>query len=131
MLKFRHLLEANGLTRQIFDIINRHLAGKGLIKREEAIGDATLIAAPPSTENQDKQRDPEMHHSKKGSSWHFGMKAYISVHATSRVVRTFIWMAGNLAILTRSRELDQIGGRTDDVRCYRRQASRLRAPRSR
>jgi len=59
LLKFRHLLEANGLTRQIFDTINGHLADKGLMMREGTIVDATLIAAPPSTKNKDGKRDPE------------------------------------------------------------------------
>jgi IS5 family transposase len=58
LLKFRHLLEANGLTRQIFDMINGHLAAKGLMMREGTIVDATLIAAPPSTKNKDGKRDP-------------------------------------------------------------------------
>jgi IS5 family transposase len=61
LLKFRHLLEAQQLTRQIFDAINGHLAEKGLMMREGTIVDATLIAAPPSTKNKDGKRDPEMH----------------------------------------------------------------------
>lgn len=65
MLKFHHLLETNGLTRQIFETINGHLAEKGLMKREGTIVDATLIAAPPSTKNKDGKRDPEMHQSKR------------------------------------------------------------------
>ena len=56
--KFRNLLEAHDLTRQIFETINPHLAAQGLMMREGRIVDATLIAAPPSTKNQDKQRDP-------------------------------------------------------------------------
>lgn len=67
LLKFRHLLEANGLTKKIFDTINGHLAEKGLMMREGTIVDATLIAAPPSTKNKDGKRDPEMHQSKKGN----------------------------------------------------------------
>ena len=67
LLKFRHLLEANELTRKIFDSINAHLAEKGLMMREGTIVDATLIAAPPSTKNKDGKRDPEMHQSKKGN----------------------------------------------------------------
>ena len=58
LLKFRHLLEANGLTRQIFDTINGHLAEKGLMMREGTIVDATLIAAPPSTKNKDRVIPP-------------------------------------------------------------------------
>jgi len=75
LLKFRRLLEKYNLTRRIFDEINTHLASKGLMMREGTIVDATLIAAPPSTKNRDEKRDPEMHQSKKGKTWHFGMKA--------------------------------------------------------
>ena len=81
--KFRQLLEAHDLTRQIFDTINAHLAAQGLMMREGTIVDATLIAAPPSTKNSDKQRDPEMHQSKKGNAWHFGMKAHVGVDTAS------------------------------------------------
>ena len=70
LLKFRHLLEAKGLTQKIFEAINAHLAAKGLMMREGTIVDATLIAAPPSTKNKDGERDPEMHQSKKGNDWH-------------------------------------------------------------
>ena len=97
LLKFRHLLEANGLTRQIFDTINEHLAEKGLMMREGTIVDAPLIAAPPSTKNKDGKRDPEMHQSKKGNDWHFGMKAHVGVDATSGLVHTVIGTAGNVA----------------------------------
>jgi IS5 family transposase len=79
LLKFRHLLESKESTRQIFDAINRHLAEKGLMMREGTIVDATLIAAPPSTKNKDGKRDPEMHQSKKGNDWHFGMKAHVAL----------------------------------------------------
>ena len=83
LLKCRHLLEANGLTRQIFDTINGHLAEKGLMMREGTIVDSTLIAAPSSTKNKDGKRDPEIHPSKKGNEWHFGMKAHVGVDAAS------------------------------------------------
>ena len=105
LLKFRHLLEANGLTRQIFDTINGHLAEKGLMMREGTIVDATLIAAPPSTKNKDGKRDPEMHQSKKGNDWHFGMKAHIGVDATSGLVHTVIGTAGNVADVTQAHAL--------------------------
>jgi len=82
LLKFRRLLETHGLTRKIFEAINAHLAEQGLILREGTIVDATLIAAPPSTKNKAKARDPEMHQTKKGNNWHFGMKAHIGVDAT-------------------------------------------------
>ena len=102
LLKFRHLLEANGLTRQIFDTINEHLAEKGLMMREGTIVDAPLIAAPPSTKNKDGKRDPEMHQSKKGKDWHFGMKAHVGVDATSCLLHTVIGTAGNVADVTQA-----------------------------
>ena len=105
LLKFRRLLEANELTRKIFDTINGHLAEKGLMMREGTIVDATLIAAPPSTKNKDKQRDPEMHQSKKGNDWHFGMKAHVGVDATSGLVHTVIGTAGNVADVTQAHAL--------------------------
>ncbi len=72
LLKFRRLLETNGLTERIFQTIRQHLANKGLMMREGTIVDASLIAAPPSTKNRDKQRDPDMHQTKKGNQWYFG-----------------------------------------------------------
>jgi len=105
LLKYRHLLEANGLTRQIFDTINGHLAEKGLMMREGTIVDATLIAAPPATKNKDGKRDPEMHQSKKGNDWHFGMKAHIGVDAASGLVRTVVGTAGNVADVTQAHAL--------------------------
>ena len=105
LLKFRHLLEAKDLTRQIFDTINRHLAEKGLMMREGTIVDATLIAAPPSTKNKDGKRDPEMHQSKKGNDWHFGMKAHIGVDAASGLVHTVVGTAGNVSDMTQAHAL--------------------------
>ena len=105
LLKFRRLLEANELTRKIFDSINAHLAEKGLMMREGTIVDATLIAAPPSTKNKDKKRDPEMHQSKKGNDWHFGMKAHIGVDAASGLVHTVVGTAGNVADVTQAHAL--------------------------
>ena len=105
LLKFRRLLETNELTRKIFDTINGHLADKGLMMREGTIVDATLIAAPPSTKNKDKKRDPEMHQSKKGNDWHFGMKAHIGVDATSGLVHTVIGTAGNVGDVTQAHAL--------------------------
>jgi transposase, IS5 family len=83
LLKFRRLLEANGLTQGIFTAISTHLAQKGLLLKEGTVVDATIIAAPSSTKNQDGKRDPEMHQTKKGNQWHFGMKAHIGVDAES------------------------------------------------
>ena len=71
LLKFPHLLEANGLTQKIFEAINAQLAAKELMMREVVIVDATLTAAPPSTKNKVGERDPDMHQSKKA---HFGLQ---------------------------------------------------------
>ena len=73
--------------------------------REGTIVDATLIAAPPSTKNKDKTRDPDMHQSKKGNDWHFGMKAHIGVDAASGLVHTVIGTAGNVSDVTQAHAL--------------------------
>ncbi len=105
LLNFRHLLEQHQLTESIFNAINGHLAEKGLLLREGTIIDATLIAAPPSTKNKDGQRDPEMHQSKKGKQWYFGMKAHIGVDAQSGLVHTVIGTAGNVSDITQAQAL--------------------------
>ena len=71
LLGFRHLLEEHDLTRQLFAEINTLLAERGAFLREGTIVDATIIAAAPSTKNKAKERDPEMHQTKKGNAWHF------------------------------------------------------------
>jgi len=105
LLKFRRLLEKHNLTRRIFDEINGHLASKGLMMREGTIVDATLIAAPPSTKNRDERRDPEMHQSKKGKNWFFGMKAHIGVDAKSGLAHTLVTTAGNVSDVTQTHKL--------------------------
>lgn len=105
LLNFRHLLESHELTESIFNTINGHLAEKGLLLREGTIVDATLIAAPPSTKNKDGKRDPEMHQSKKGKQWYFGMKAHIGVDAQSGLVHTVIGTAGHVSDVTQAQAL--------------------------
>ena len=73
--------------------------------REGTIVDAILIAAPPSTKNKDGKHDPEMHQSKKGNDWHFGMKAHIGVDAASGLVHTVIGTAGNVSDVTQAHAL--------------------------
>ena len=97
LLKFRHLLEQHALTRAIFETINAHLAERGLIMREGTIVDATFIAAPPSTKNKAKARDPEMRQAKKGNNWHFGMKAHIGVDSKSGLVHTVVGTPANIS----------------------------------
>ena len=75
LLKFRRLLETHDLCKGLFTAINADLTARGLLLREGTLVDATLIAAPSSTKNQKKQRDPEMHQTRKGNQWYFGMKA--------------------------------------------------------
>jgi transposase, IS5 family len=105
LLKFRHLLERHQLTESLFNAINAHLAEKGLLLREGTIVDATLIAAPPSTKNQTGKRDPEMHQSKKGNQWYFGMKAHIGVDADSGLVHTIIGTAGHVSDISQAQAL--------------------------
>lgn len=88
LLKFRHWLERHDLTRALFDDVAVMLEERGLLMRQGTIVDATIIAAPPSTKNKSKSRDPEMHQTKKGNQWHFGMKAHIGVDADSGLVHT-------------------------------------------
>ena len=95
--RFRHLLEAHDLGRQLFDEVQRHLAAKGLKVATGTIVDATIINAPSSTKNADKARDPEMHQTKKGNQWHFGMKAHIGVDVASGVVHSLTGTAANAA----------------------------------
>jgi IS5 family transposase len=113
LLKFRHLLEQHGLMRKVFEVISGHLAEKGLLLREGTIVDATLIAAPPSTKNREKARDPEMHQSKKGNQWYFGMKAHIGVDADSGLVHTVVGTAGNVADVSQTHAL--LHGEETDV----------------
>src|SRR5690349_17412581 len=88
ILRFRHLLEEHKLAEQMLGTVNELLLDKGLMLKAGTVVDATLIAAPSSTKNQSGERDPEMHQTKKGNQWHFGMKAHIGVDADSGLVHT-------------------------------------------
>lgn len=88
ILNFRRLLETNELAPEILARVNAYLARKGLLLKRGSIVDATIIAAPSSTKNAEGERDPEMHQTKKGNQWHFGMKAHIGVDADSGLVHT-------------------------------------------
>ena len=102
LLKFRRLLEAHQLTERIFAAINVHLAARGLLLREGTVVDATIIAAPSSTKNHSGQRDPEMHQTKKGNQWYFGMKAHIGVDAESGLTHTVVTTAANVSDITQA-----------------------------
>ena len=96
ILRFRHLLERHKLADQILSIVNDLLSAKGLLLKAGTVVDATLIAAPSSTKNREGTRDPDMHQSKKGNQWFFGMKAHIGVDAESGLVHTVQGTAGNV-----------------------------------
>jgi IS5 family transposase len=105
LLKFRRLLEQHALTRAIFDEVNAHLSERGLLMRQGTVVDATIIAAPSSTKNEDKARDPEMHQTKKGNQWHFGMKMHIGVDAQSGLIHSVHTTAANEADVAHAHEL--------------------------
>jgi len=80
LMGFRHLLEANDLPQAMLVEVNAMLIERGLLMMSKGtLVDATLIAAPSSTKNQEHARDPEMHQVKKGNEWYFGMKAHVGV----------------------------------------------------
>ncbi|EOJ9651330.1 transposase, partial [Enterobacter roggenkampii] len=83
------------LARQLFKTINRWLAEAGVMMTQGTLVDATIIEAPSSTKNKEQQRDPEMHQTKKGNQWHFGMKAHIGVDAKSGLTHSLVTTAAN------------------------------------
>src|SRR5205814_7980174 len=88
--RFRHLLEKHDLGRRLFDEVQRHLAAQGLKVATGTIVDATIISAPSSTKNTDKARDPEMHQTKKGNQWYFGMKAHVGVDSRTKLIHAAV-----------------------------------------
>ncbi|MEN9832567.1 MAG: hypothetical protein RLZZ487_2172 [Pseudomonadota bacterium] len=105
ILRFRHLLEEHQLAQQFLQTINALLSDKGLMLKEGTAVDATLIAAPSSTKNSTGTRDPEMHQTKKGNQWYFGMKAHIGVDADSGLVHTVVGTAANVNDVTQAHKL--------------------------
>ncbi|WDK51469.1 IS5 family transposase [Xanthomonas campestris pv. campestris] len=113
ILNFRRLLETHGLAARMLEAVNAHLARKGQSLRSGTIVDATLIAAPSSTKNADHARDPEMHQTKKGNQWYFGMKAHIGVDEFSGLVHHVHCTAANDADVTVTHAL--LHGKEDSV----------------
>ncbi len=105
LLKFRRLLETHDLCKGLFAAINADLAARGLLLREGTLVDATLIAAPSSTKNEKRERDPQMHQTRKGNQWYFGMKAHIGADRDSKFVHTLKVTAANVADITQTAEL--------------------------
>ncbi len=100
ILRFRHRLEKHELAGQLLATVNAVLEDKGLLLRQGTIVDATLISAPSSTKNETGTRDPEMHQTKKGNQWYFGMKAHIGVDAESGLTHTVQGTAANVNDVT-------------------------------
>lgn len=96
LLKFRHLLEEHKIGEKIFADVNARLEKAGLIMHGGTIVDATIIAAPSSTKNKSGKRDEEMHQTKKGNQWYFGMKVHAGVDAGSGYVHTITGTAANV-----------------------------------
>ncbi len=105
LLKFRHQLEQHDLSAAIFAKINTHLTAQGLLMREGTLVDATIIHAPASTKNQARCRDPQMHQTKKGNQWYFGMKAHIGTDCDSSLVHTVVSTAANVSDISKVTEL--------------------------
>ena len=113
ILRFRHLLEKHALAEQMLAAVNAVLDAKGLLLKEGTAVDATIIAAPSSTKNSTSTRDPEMHQTKKGNQWYFGMKMHIGVDADSGLVHTAVGTAANAHDVTQAHKL--LHGQERDV----------------
>lgn len=94
--RFRHLLESHNLGSKIFETVNKHLAESGIRVSKGTIVDATIIAAPSSTKNAAKERDPEMHQTKKGNQWYFGMKLHVGVDTKEKIIHSIATTAANV-----------------------------------
>lgn len=105
ILNFRHLLEKHDLSTRLLQTVNALLVDKGLMLRKGTIVDATIIEAPSSTKNSTGTRDPEMHQTKKGNQWHFGMKAHVGSDAESGLVHSVEGTAANTHDVTMAHTL--------------------------
>jgi len=114
ILNFRRLLEKHELAAGILAVINGYLGDRGLSLRQGTIVDATLIHAPSSTKNKDGKRDPEMHQTKKGNQYYFGMKAHIGVDEESGLVHSVVGTAANVADVT---QVDKLLHGVENVVC--------------
>ncbi len=114
ILNFRRLLEKHELATGILAVINGYLGDRGLPLRQGTIVDATLINAPSSTKNKEGKRDPEMHQTKKGNQYYFGMKAHIGVDDESGLVHSVVGTAANVADVT---QVDKLLHGEENVVC--------------
>jgi len=95
--KFRHLLEEHGLGGEMLETVNLHLQSQGVRITTGTIVDATIIHAPSSTKNRDEKRDPEMHQTKKGKQWYFGMKAHVGVDSKMKIIHSAVVTPAHVA----------------------------------
>jgi IS5 family transposase len=105
LLQFRHLLEKHALTKKVFEAINVKLSAAGLMMRGGTIADATMLAASPAVKNKAQARDPEMHQTKQGNPWYFGMKAHIGVDAERGLVHTVVGTEANVGDVTQTTQV--------------------------
>jgi transposase, IS5 family len=98
--KFRHLLEEHQLGGQMLEAVNLHLQSRGVRITTGTIVDATIIHAPSSTKNREQQRDPEMHQTRKGKQWYFGMKAHVGVDSKTKLIHTALVTPAHVADAT-------------------------------
>jgi len=105
LCKFRKMLVDNNIAKTLFDAINKCLEQHGHIMRGGTIVDATIIEAPKSTKNSTKTRGPEMHQTKKGNQWHFGMKTHIGVDAGTGYIHTVTATPANVHDITEAYKL--------------------------
>lgn len=103
IMNFRQLLEQRQLARQCFDSVNQWLSEAGIMMKQGSLVNATIIEAPSSTKNKREQRDPEMHQTKKGNQWYFGLKAHIGVDAKSGLTHSLETTSAN------EHDLNQVG----------------------
>jgi IS5 family transposase len=96
ILKFRHLLEAKNMGAELLQLVNSYLDENGLKVSRGTIVDASIINAPSSTKNRDQARDPDMHQTRKGNQWYFGMKLHIGVDSKTKLVHSAVATAANV-----------------------------------
>jgi IS5 family transposase len=113
LMGFRHLLEANNLAQAMLVEVNAMLIERGLLMSKGTLVDATLIAAPSSTKNLEHARDPEMHQTKKGNQWYFGLKAHVGVDKESGLVHTLVTTAANVSDISQTAAL--LHGQEEEV----------------
>lgn len=105
LLKFRHLLEENNLGEQMLSSLNRILDENGYIMQGGTVVDASIFSAPSSTKNREGKRDSQMHQTKKGNQWYFGMKFHVGVDAGTGYVHSTAATAANVHDINKAAEL--------------------------